>query len=163
MKKAFMAALSLIIAIGATACSNQKDDSMDSGYDTGHIEVDMERKDMASEEWKDVLSGTWQTASIGYEADGEMQPEYYVQFEGLHIKYGHMKNGEYIIDHTDEVSNFEKIAPGRYILQAESSSGVQYTLKTAESDNDMLEYYETWNEDEFPDAYRGSSSLSRCE
>ncbi len=32
---------------------------------------------MASENQKDVLSGTWQTASIGYEMDGELQPEYY--------------------------------------------------------------------------------------
>lgn len=62
------------------------------------MEFNMERKDMASVNQEDVLSGTWQTASIGYEMDGEMQPE----------------------------------------------------------------YYETWNEEEFGDAYRGGSSLSRC-
>ena len=48
---------------------------IDCGYDTGHMEFNMERKDMASENQKDVLSGTWQTASIGYEMDGELQPE----------------------------------------------------------------------------------------
>ncbi|MBQ6407133.1 MAG: hypothetical protein IJJ64_03750 [Butyrivibrio sp.] len=135
---------------------------IDCGYDTGHMEFNMERKDMASENQEDVLSGTWQTASVGYEADGEMQPEYYVQFAGLQINYGHMKDGEFIVDHTDDISYLEETEPGKYIVQAESSTGVQYTLKTAESDNDVLEYYETWNEDEFPDAYRGGATLTRC-
>ncbi len=135
---------------------------IDCGYDTGHMEFNMERKDMASENQEDVLSGTWQTASIGYETDGDMQPEYYVQFEDLQIKYGHMKDGEFIVDHTDDISYLEETEPGKYIVQAETSTGAQYTLKTAESDNDALEYYETWNEEEFPDAYRGGSSLSRC-
>ena len=34
--------------------------------------------------------------------------------------------------------------------------------RTAENDPDVLEYYETWNEAEFPDMYRGGASLSRC-
>jgi hypothetical protein len=135
---------------------------IDCGYDTGHMEFNMERKDMASVNQEDVLSGTWQTASIGYEMDGEMQPEYYVQFEGLQINYGHMKDADFIVDHTDEISYLEETSPGKYIVQAETSARIQYTLKTAESDNDVLEYYETWNEEEYGDAYRGGSSLSRC-
>ena len=91
-----------------------------------------------------------------------MQPEYYVQFERLQINYGHMKDGDFIVDHTDDISYLDETEPGKYIVQAESSTGVQYTLKTAGSDNNVLEYYETWNEYEFSDAYRGGSSLTRC-
>lgn len=73
-----------------------------------------------------------------------------------------MKDADFIVDHTDVISHQEETSPGKYIVQAETSAGIQYTLKTAESDNDVLEYYETWNEEEFGDAYRGGSSLSRC-
>ena len=135
---------------------------IDYGYDTGHMGFDMERRDMASENQKDVLSGTWQTASIGYEADGEMQPEYYVRFENLQVLYGHMKDGEFITDHVDEISLLDEFSAGMYKIQVETEGGEKYTLQTPEGDKDVLEYYETWNDDEFPDAYRGGSSLTRC-
>ncbi|MCR5772495.1 MAG: hypothetical protein K6G87_14845 [Butyrivibrio sp.] len=94
--------------------------------------------------------------------DGEIQPEYYVQFDGLQINYGHMKDADFFTDHIDEISYLEETSPGKYIVKAEASAGIQYTLKSAENDNDVLEYYETWNEKEFVDTYRGGSSLSRC-
>ena len=128
----------------------------------GNMEFNIEREDIASVNQEDMLSGTWQTASIGYEIDGEMQPEYYVQFEGLQINYGHMKDVDFIVDHMDEISYIEETSPGKYIVQAETVAGIKYTLKTAESDNDVLEYYETWNEEEFGDTYIGGSSLTRC-
>ncbi len=37
------------------------------------------------------------------------------------------------------------------------------SCQTSESDENVLEYYETWNEEEFPDTYSGGASLSRCE
>ena len=47
--------------------------------------------------------------------------------------------------------------------QAEAANGVQYTYQTCESDENILEYYETWKEEEFPDMYRGGASLSRSD
>ena len=33
----------------------------------------------------------------------------------------------------------------------------------SEDDADILEYYDTWNEEEFPDKYMGDASLSKCD
>lgn len=110
---------------------------------------------------KAQLEGRWQTASMSYEADGSMQPEFYVEFTDLEIKYGHLKDEEFVVDHVD---NIESLLLGeKCIIQAKSSNGVKYTYQTSESDPNVLEYYETWNEEEFSDAYRGGASLSRCE
>ncbi len=108
------------------------------------------------------IPGTWQTASIVSEEDGTAHPAYYVQFTDSEILYGHMKDGAFVIDHTDTVSRFEKNAAGGFKVQAAAANGVQYTFRTSESDNDVLEYYETWNEADFSDSYRGGASLSRC-
>ena len=108
----------------------------------------------------EALSGIWQTASIGYEVDGEMQPEYYVQFTGLVINYGHMQNGEFVVDHFDKISLIEN-TDGGCKIQAQSENGVQYTYQTSEGDPEILEYYETWNEEEFSDKYSAGASLSK--
>ena len=121
----------------------------------------MAEPDMMAETASPV-PGTWQTISIAY-GDGEtMQPEYYVQFTESHIIYGHMNNGIFITDHTDEIRSFNETAEGKYRMQAVSSSGVQYTYQTSESDDDVLEYYETWSESDFADTYSGGASLTRC-
>ena len=162
MKTAVVIALMLALSISASGCREKKDDNVTIiGGADGPTSIFL-AKDTGAENQKDVLSGTWQTASIGYEMDGEMQPEYYVQFEGLQINYGHMKADDFVVDHIDKISYIEETSPGQYIVRAETSAGNRYTLKTAESDNDVLEYYETWNEKEFGDTYRGGSSLSRC-
>ena len=108
------------------------------------------------------IPGTWQTASVVSEEDGTAHPAYYVQFTDSEILYGHMKDGAFVIDHTDTVSRFEKNAAGGFKVQAAAANGVQYTFRTSESDNDVMEYYETWNEAAFSDSYRGGASLSRC-
>ena len=108
------------------------------------------------------IPGTWQTASIVSEEDGTAHPAYYVQFTDSEILYGHMKDGAFVIDHTDTVSRFEKNAAGGFKVQAAAANGVQYTFRTSEIDNDVMEYYETWNEADFSDSYRGGASLSRC-
>ncbi len=110
-----------------------------------------------------MISGTWQTASMGYEYYGTYQPEYYVQFTNSEILYGHMKNGEFVPDHSDGIIRLEAIAPGRFKVQAQSSNGKQYTYLTCEGDNRVMEYYETWSEREFPETYRAGASLSRCD
>ena len=107
------------------------------------------------------LSGIWQTASMGYEADGTMQPEYYVRFTSSVILYGHMKDGEFVPDHGDKIIRLEETGAGGTKIQAEASNGVQYTYQTAENDDSVLEYYETWEESVFPEMYRGGASLSR--
>ena len=155
MKKTVVTALMLALAVSASGCGEKKDD-------IGNMEFNIEREDIASVNQEDMLSGTWQTASIGYEADGEMQPEYYVRFENLQVLYGHMKDGEFITDHVDEITLLDEFSAGMYKIQVETEGGEKYTLQTPEGDKDVLEYYETWNDDEFPDAYRGGSSLTRC-
>ena len=107
------------------------------------------------------ITGTWQTASMAYEADGTMYPEYFVQFTDSEILYGHMKNGDFIPDHSDKIIHLEMTASDGFKVQAEAANGVQYTYQTSANDRDILEYYETWNEGSFPEMYRGGASLSR--
>ena len=107
------------------------------------------------------ITGTWQTASMQYADDGTVYPEYHVQFTDSDILYGHMKDGQFVLDHSDRIVHLEKTAAGGFIVQAEASNGTQYTYQTCESDDDILEYYETWREEDFPDMYRGGASLSR--
>ena len=99
---------------------------------------------------------------MGYEYFGTIQPEYYVQFTNSEIIYGHMKNGEYVTDHSDRIIRLEEIAPGEFKVQAESSNGTQYTYLTSENDNRVMEYYGTWSEEAFPETYSVGASLSRC-
>ena len=108
-----------------------------------------------------AITGTWQTASMAYEADGTMYPEYYVRFTDSEILYGHMKNGDFIPDHSDKIIHLEMTASDGFKVQAEAANGVQYTYRTSANDRDILEYYETWNEGSFPEMYRGGASLSR--
>ena len=108
------------------------------------------------------IPGTWQTASIVSEEDGTAHPAYHVRFTDSEILYGHMKDEAFVVDHTDSVSRFEKTAAGGFEVRAEAANGVQYTFRTSESDDTIMEYYETWNEADFPAMYRGGSSLSRC-
>ncbi|MBP5222550.1 MAG: hypothetical protein J6Z35_05260, partial [Lachnospiraceae bacterium] len=109
------------------------------------------------------IAGTWQTASMEYTADGEMYPEYYVRFNDSTIDYGHMKNGAFESDHSNKIVSVEEIRPGKYKVQAETADGKKYTYQTCEEDDSVLEYFETWNEDDFPTMYRGGESLSRIE
>ena len=107
------------------------------------------------------ITGTWQTASMVPSDDGTVSPEYYVQFTGSNINYGHMKDGEFVLAYSDQITILDETAAGGFIVQAESSNGIQYTYQTCESDSNVLEYYETWQEDEFPEMYRGGASLSK--
>ena len=106
------------------------------------------------------IDGTWQTASIGYMDGDDMQPDFYVEFKDSSIDYGHMKDGQFTIDHSDKISSAEKTSNG-YVIKAVSSNGSEYTLKTADGDDTVMEYYSTWDESKFADSYSGSSSLSK--
>lgn len=108
------------------------------------------------------IAGTWQTASIGFMADGTMAPEYDVRFTAADIVYGHMRDGVFVFDHADPIVRLEKTAAGGFRVQAEGANGVRYTYQTCEGDENVLEYYETWDENAFPETYSGGASLSRC-
>ena len=108
------------------------------------------------------IPGTWQTASVEYSDDGAMQPAYYVRFTDADILYGHLKDGLFVLDHFDKIVSFEETVFGGHSVQAQASNGAPYTYRTSESDENVLEYYETWREEDFPEAYRGGASLSRC-
>ena len=112
-------------------------------------------------EYLSPITGTWQTASMGYEYYGTPQAEYYVRFTDTEIIYGHLKDSEFVPDHSDGITFTEETASGGFLVQAESAGGVRYTYRTCGSDDNVLEYYETWQEEDFPEAYRGGASLSR--
>ena len=113
-------------------------------------------------EYLSPLTGTWQTASMAYEADGSMAPEYHVRFTETDVLYGHMKDGAFVFDHADPIFSFEETAAGGWRVQARAANSVYYSYQTSESVDGVLEYYETWNADDFPAMYRGGASLSRC-
>ena len=98
-----------------------------------------------------MVPGMWQTASMGYEYYGTLQPEYYVQFTNSEIP-----------DHSDRITRLEETAPGIFKVQAESANGTHYTYQTCESDHCVMEYYGTWSEEEFPETYSIGASLSSC-
>ena len=164
MKKVLLTAL-LMIAVGTVGCGAKTDNDVTIiGGADGPTSIFLASKTSEGEisNGLDILiPGTWQTASIGYVDGDDMQPEYYVQFTETEVNYGHMKDGAFALDHSDKISEIEKTADDEYKVKAESANGVQYTYQTAEGDADVLEYYETWNEDDFPEMYRGGASLSK--
>ena len=72
-----------------------------------------------------------------------------------------MKGSEVVLDHSDIISLMEKTPLGGFMVQAQSAGGVKYTYQTSSSDSTVLEYFETWNEEEFSDMYRGGASLTK--
>ena len=105
------------------------------------------------------IEGTWMSGSMT--GENENYPaEKYVQFTDSEINYGHMSDdGNFEVEYSDTITSFKEISEGIYRVQAESKDGSQYTYQTNEHDNTVLDYYGTWNEDEFHDNYSGSSSL----
>ncbi len=107
------------------------------------------------------LKGIWETGSNGYEYYGTPQAEYYVRFDDGIISFGHMKDDEFLLEYYDIIQSLEKTRWGGYRIQAEASNGNQYTYQTSEEDPNVLDYFYTWDEDEFMDKYSGGSSLFR--
>lgn len=147
MKKTIATILILAIIMGLAGCGASSDPAA---------------SDQSSIEY---LQGTWDTASMGYEYYGESQAEYYVRFTDTEIIYGHMKGDEFVPDHANKIDSIEELDDGRYRIRATYSSGEQYTYQSSESDSeyidgfDVLNYYWTWDEDEFSSSYSAGSSL----
>ena len=120
-------------------------------------------RDYMSVEGGVAIPGTWQTNSIVMVDDENMAPEYYVQFTGSEIVYGHMNNDSFIPEYSDKIFAAEELASGGYMVKSINSTGIKYTYLTSESDENVLEYYETWDEYDYADKYFGGSSLSKCE
>ena len=143
MKKAIYALLLVpALLMMLAGCGRQNDTT---GVDTTGVEI----------------TGMWQTSSMVPRDDGTVSPEYYVQFTDSTINYGHMKDGEFVLAYSDPIIRLDETAAGGFIVQAESSNAIQYTYQTCESDKDILEYYETWHEEDFPQTYRGGATLSK--
>ncbi len=172
MKKELICILSLAFFLCISGCGSNKDgDAVIIGGADGPTSIYLAPKSEGEDRSTSgisvdqnlVIPGTWQTASMAYEVDGILYPEYHVQFSDAYINYGHMIDGVFTLDHSDSILLFEKDESDEYKVQAVSSNGVQYTYKTSDNDTDMLEYYETWNEEEYPEMYRGGASLTRCD
>ena len=150
MKKTLLIIMTVAAIASAAGCGAKEDNTA----------ANSAAEETVVSQVSDGISGTWQTASIGYIDGDDMQPDYYVEFTDTEINYGHMKDGEFALDHSDKISLLEK-REGGYRIQAESANGIKYTYQTSEEDENVLEYYETWNEEEFSEMYRGGASLSR--
>ena len=109
------------------------------------------------------VPGTWHTVSIKPNDDGTGAPEHYVQFTDTNINYGHMEDEEFVVDYSDTIALLNKTVTGGFTIQAKSSTGEEYTYRTAENDTTVLEYYSTWDEAEYADKYSASASLMRQE
>lgn len=156
MKKLVLLVVGVLLCISITACGTVKE-SKESGANT---ESETEPENMENE--TETIVGMWQTVSIGYAEGDSLQPMYYVQFTDSEVKYGHLADGAFSLDHADKIESIEKLADGRYRVQAETVLGIKYTYQTSEGDPTIMEYYETWEESEFPAKYSGSASLMRC-
>ncbi len=182
MKKALIAVLLLIMVLGIPGCGAKKESNNEiiggADHSTAIIlepDADEEKKmeqmeeeaegndhaDDTSSDQNQFLAGTWVTGSMGYEYYGTPQAEYYVKFTDTEISYGHMKDDAFILDHSDRITSLENLSTGGCMVKAETAGGGQYTYRTDKNDDNVLNCYETWNEDDFPKQYRAGASLSR--
>ena len=108
-----------------------------------------------------LYEARWSTSSMVPDEFGNISAEWVVEFEDMMIHYGHVVDGEFVVDHTDIIRYLEQYGEHSFRIKSETASGVQYTYKTSENDETILEYYETWDEDKYADTYSGGASLSR--
>ena len=175
MKRKTVALLALTMVLGTVGCGATKDEGSEvitqaistvepSASDSVDVSVDTNSSEAESETVKSdtvAIDGIWQCVTISDE-EKEYASLYYVKFTSSEINYGHMTDdGEFVLDYSDKITLFECVAPGFYTIQAENSNGNQYTYQTAEDDNTIMNYYGSWNEDEFADTYSASSSLMK--
>lgn len=117
--------------------------------------------DSKEPEQTNAVPGTWQTNSMVNAEDGSMGPTYHIQFTATEIKYGHMKDGAFVEEYSDKISHLEKTIEGKFLVQAESKSGIKYTFKTSETDANTMEYFATWTEAEFASTYSATGSITK--
>ncbi len=108
-----------------------------------------------------LYDAVWYTASMSMVSDDVAEPEWVIEFDEMAINYGHMDGDDFVVDHTDKIKTVEQDSEHSFTIQAETKDGIQYTYKTSEGDETILEYYETWDESKFAESYSGSASLFR--
>ena len=106
-----------------------------------------------------LINYTWKTSSMVADKYGNVVPEYDVRFSEKTIDYGHMDGDTFLPDHSDTITLLEQYSEHSFKIQAVSANGTEYTYQTSASDENILEYYETWDEAEYPDTYSGGASL----
>ena len=183
MKKVLIAALSTGLIFGFTGCASNSDEQLATTETTASpTSLEVAQPEIATSDIAEIPSdvivasdsqapegenasvpGTWHTVSIKPNDDGTGAPEHYVQFTETNINYGHMEEEEFVVDYSDAITLLNKTVNGGFIIQAKSSTGTEYTYRTAENDTTVLEYYSTWNEAEYADNYSANSSLMRQE
>lgn len=185
MKRILILSLSAVLVLGMAGCQANQEATL--ATQAADIQIATEsQNETAPEESKDnskssvkptetssaettdvsangdiAVPGTWQSASM-VEKDDKSQPEFYVRFTRTEIQYGHMTDGEFVNDRSDKISRLDRNIEGYYLIQAESAKTGKYTFKTSKDDTGIMEYYTTWDENEFADKYVGGSSISKC-
>lgn len=179
MKKVLIATLStgLIFGIAGCATNNEQLETTETTMRSTALEAvqpEITESEIAeipsdvaiaseSQEESGSVPGTWHTVSIVPNDDGTGAPEHYVQFTDTSINYGHMEDEEFVVDYSDTIALLNKTVTGGFTIQAKSSTGEEYTYRTAENDTTVLEYYSTWDEAEYADKYSATASLMRQE
>ena len=110
---------------------------------------------------EEMLSATWQTNSIVTEGENA-GPEYYVKFhigEKAEAEYGAYNNDEFTQEHSAKIVSAHKNDSGNYVINM-ASEEEKYSYLWC---GDYIEYYETWEESEFADMYRGGASLTKAD
>ena len=181
MKRKLITFFVAMMVIGTVGCGANDDSVVVPAKDTARETVDESTEtDISSEvsdEAEDVveteeagepadassLSGTWQTASIIPE-DKKYSAWHYVQFTDTEINYGSLTDdGKFELDYADKIDSIKEVSDGIYQVKAQSEKGRKYTYQTCEDDDTIMEYYGTWDENEFANTYSGGASLSKCE
>ena len=189
MKKILILSLSAVLVLGIAGCQANQEATLTT--QAADIQIATESQTEATSETSDAktkssektaesskaettetsavtasmeVPGTWQSASVVEKEGEKSQPEFYVRFTRTEIQYGHMSaEGEFVNDRSDKITRLDMNIEGRVLIQAESTKAGKYTFKTSEKDLGVMEYYTTWNEEEFADNYVGGSSISKCD
>lgn len=129
--------------------------------ETFNIKYFMGDGDVAVAAYSDdfLMNYTWKTSSMVADKYGNVVPEYDVRFSEKTIDYGHMDGDSFLPDHSDTITLLEQYSEHSFKIQAVSANGTEYTYQTSASDENILEYYETWDEAEYPNTYSGGASL----
>lgn len=107
------------------------------------------------------IEGIWGSNSISGENDN-FPATYYVQFTDSTIDYGHMTNsGEFEVDFSNKISAIIEVSPGVFCVQAKTDDGRPYTYQTNEDDHSIMDYYSTWDKNEYDSNYSASDSISK--
>ena len=189
MKKILILSLSAVLVLGIAGCQANQEATLTT--QAADIQIATESQTEATSETSDAktkssektaesskaettetsavtasmeVPGTWKSASVVEKEGEQAQPEFYVRFTRTEIQYGHMSaEGEFVNDRSDKITRLDMNIEGRFLIQAESTKAGKYTFKTSENDLGVMEYYTTWNEEEFADKYVGGSSISKCD